>query len=145
MSIPSELTALGYFLFLTVIYFIPSLLGSTVSYFIKTKAAPKRKYRRKHKVSSIVGSITVSAVIPAVIVTIVDIFLASKAPDTGIFIGITVLLGAVGDDVTRFFLNLKNIIKIFKAVSGGVADLKELADILEKLEQEKDKEEDDKK
>lgn len=138
MEIPSELYTLGHFLMLTLIHFVPCLLGSAVSQFIKN-APPSSGRRKKHKLSSILAMTTVSAIFPTVIITIVHTLFKDKGPEE-VYLCIAVILGALGDDITRFFLSFKNTMILFKTVTKGMHDIKDITKLLEELEESREDE-----
>lgn len=138
MEIPSELFALCNFLFLTLIHFIPCLLGSAVSQFIKnTPPLNTSKRRSKRKTSTVVLTTFVSAIFPTILITIFHTMFEHEGPEE-VYLGIAVILGALGDDITRFFLSFKNTMVLLKTLSKGMHDIKDIASALEELDDYRD-------
>lgn len=140
MEIPSELITLAHFLMLILIHSIPCLLGSAVSQFIKNAPPSTGKRKKRRKTSAILASIVVSAVFPTIIITIVHMLLKEKSPPE-VHLCIAVLLGALGDDITRFFLSFKNTMILFKTVTQGMHDIKDITKLLEELEESREEDE----
>lgn len=134
MSIPSELLSLINFCFLTMVYLVPSLVGSTVSFFVKQKLPTGKGRKKTKKVSSIIGSIFLSSILPAVIMTMLDVYLGENLPDRRLLMGIQVLIGAVGEDVTHVFLNIKSTIALIKTISGGIDNLSSIEEMSNHLD-----------
>lgn len=140
MTTPTEISALGHFCMHMIEYIVPCLLGSAVSYYIKNKATSSRK---KHTpVQKIIGTVFAGAIIPSVIMLIIDHIFSSKGLNDDLLMALSVLLGAIGEDITRFLLNIRNILLLVKTLSKGVDEFKEIAEVIEKLEENDD---DDKK
>lgn len=140
MTTPTEISALAHFCIHMVEYIVPCLLGSAVSYYIKNKTTSGRK---KHApAQKIIGTVFAGAIIPCVIMLIIDHIFSSKGINDDLLMALAVLLGAIGEDITRFLLNIKNILLIVKTLSKGVDEFKEIAEVIEKLEEN---ENDDKK
>ena len=134
MEIPSEVITLGHFLMLTLIHFVPCLLGSAVSQFIKNAPPSTGKRKKKHKASVVFATTVVSAIFPTIIITIVHMLFEDKGPEE-VYLCIAVILGALGDDITRFFLSFKNTMILFKTVTQGMHDIKDITKLLEELEE----------
>ena len=143
MEIPSEVITLGHFLMLTLIHFVPCLLGSAVSQFIKNAPPSTGKRKKKHKVSVILATTVVSAIFPTIIITIIHTLFADKGPDE-VYLCIAVILGALGDDITRFFLSFKNTMILFKTVTKGMHEIKDITKLLEELEESREEDEEKK-
>ena len=143
MEIPSEIITLGHFLMLTLIHFVPCLLGSAVSQFIKNAPPSTGKRKRKHKIGSIIAMTIVSAIFPTIIITIVHTLFTDKGPEE-VYLCIAVILGALGDDITRFFLSFKNTMILFKTVTQGMHDIKDITKLLEELEESREDDEEKK-
>ena len=142
MAEPTEISALVHFCMHMIKYIVPCLLGSAVSYYIKNKTTSGRK---KHvPMLKIIGTILTGSIIPCVIMIGVDHIFASKGLNSDLLMALAVLLGAIGENITRFLLNIKNILTIIKTLSRGVDEFKEIAEAIEKLEESND-DEDDKK
>lgn len=142
MTMPTEIYALVHFCIQMIEYIIPCLLGSAVSYYIKSKATSGRK---KHPpVRKVIGTAFAGTIIPCVIMMVVDHIFANKGLNDDLLMALSVLLGAIGEDITRFFLNIKNILVLLKTISKGVDEFKDIAEVIEKLE-EHDEENKDKK
>lgn len=142
MTMPTEISALMHFCIHMTEYIIPCLLGSAVSYYIKSKTTSGRK---KHSsMRKVIGTAFAGAIIPCVIMMVIDLIFANKGLNDDLLMALSVLLGAIGEDITRFLLNIKNILIIIKTLSKGVDEFKDIAEAIEKLE-EQDEENKDKK
>ena len=145
MSIPSELLSLINFCFLTTVYLVPSLVGSTVSFFVKRNLSTGKGRKKSKKISSIIGSIFLSSILPAVIMTMLDVYLGDNLPDRRLLMGIQVLIGAVGEDVTHVFMNIKSTIALIKTISSGIDNLSNIEEMSNHLDNlSKNKKDEDK-
>lgn len=140
MIIPTEVSTLLHFFMHMLEYLIPCILGSTVSYFIKNKTTSGKKKRTSAQ--KVALTVFTGAIIPCVIVVIIDHIFSSKGLGGDLLMGLAVLIGAIGEDVTRFLLNIKNILILIKTLSKGVDEFKEIAEVIERMEENDD---DDKK
>ena len=140
MTVATEIQTLSDFVLSMLIYSLPCLLGATVSYFLNYKTTKRKK---KGTIVQIIGGILTSTVVPSVIITVSDTYIISKFEvDPEIFFAVAILLGAIGDDLTRLLLNMKNALVIIKALLKGTEDLKEISDAIEKAsDEDKDKNE----
>lgn len=139
MQIPTELVALVDFMTSTLTFFLPSLLGSAVSYYVRKK--PTTSGKKKHRARTAIKSIVIYAITPAVILSTLHLLVIREGPGLTALLCISVLTGAVGEDVTKFFLNIRNTLYVFKAISGSVGNLKKVAEALEAAEQAMEDEE----
>lgn len=113
-------------------YYVPTLIGATVSYCVKSaaKAGQARGRRKKNKASSFftaVGLILAYSITPAFLVTAICSLLSSNIGDSTIVYGIAFIGGAIGEDITIAFTSLKSINKITTKVSENVQSLKGVA------------------
>lgn len=142
MATPTEISALIHFCIHMIEYIVPCILGSAVSYYIKNKTAPGRKKRTP--VHKVIGTVFTGAIIPCIIMMVIDHIFANKGLNDDLLMALAVLLGAIGEDITRFLLNIKNILMIIKTLSKGVDEFKEIAEVIEKLDDEDDEKTDKK-
>lgn len=113
-------------------YYVPTLIGATVSYCVKNtvKSGQNRGRHKKNKAGGFftaVGKIFAYSITPAFLVTAICSLLSSNIGDSTIVYGIAFIGGAIGEDITIAFTSLKSINKITTKVSENVQSLKGVA------------------
>lgn len=113
-------------------YYIPTLIGATVSCCVKNtiRTNQNRGRQKKHRISrffSNIGKILAYSITPAFLVTAICSLLSSNIGDSTIVYGIAFIGGAIGEDITIAFTSLKSINKITTRVSENVQSLKGVA------------------
>lgn len=115
-------------------YYIPTLIGATVSYCAKHSKKDgqnrNRRNQKKHRIASFftaIGRILAYSVTPAFLVTAICSLLSSNIGDSTIVYGIAFLGGAIGEDITMAFTSLRSLNRITTRVSENVQSLKGVA------------------
>ena len=93
MAIPSEVNDLLNFLIILCVYFIPCLIGSAVSFYLKNRTILSGKKRRKSRLR--ISPLFIYAVIPAVIITFIKIYWGDKLANSSMLFAVAVVEGAL--------------------------------------------------
>lgn len=128
MAIPSEVNDLLNFLILLCVYFVPCLIGSSVSFYLKNKTILIGK--KKHKTHIRISPLFIFAVIPAVIITFIKIYWGDKLANPSMLFAASVVAGALGEDITNIFTNIKVIFEFLKKTSKTANELDPMIDKL---------------
>lgn len=132
MAIPAEVTDLMNFLIILCVYLIPCLIGSSVSFYLKNRAFFTGK--KKHKTHIRISPLFIYAVIPAVIITFINIYWGAKLPNHTMLFAVAVIAGALGEDITKIFTNIKVVFEFLKKTPKSSTDIDPLVNqIIEAL------------
>lgn len=121
MAIPTEVCDLLNFLIILCVYLIPCLIGSSVSFYLKNRAFFTGK--KKHKTSIRISPLFIYAVIPAVIITFINIYWGAKIPNHTMLFAVAVIAGALGEDITKIFTNIKVVFEFLKKTPNSSTDI----------------------
>lgn len=116
-------------------FYIPCLIGATVSMFIKrdntVKDAIKNKKRvPKFNLKKTVPLVLMSAILPAILMAVLYDAIQEKVSNGVVLMALAALFGAIGDDLRRI-LKLKGIIAIIKIITNGISEIGQIEDALE--------------
>ena len=115
-------------------FFIPCLLGSIISHFIKREKVVKQsmaEHKRVPKVNkkkAILG-IVISAILPTIVMSALYDVLQKRVNNGVVLMAVAALFGAIGDDL-RKILTLRGIVAIIKVITNGITTIGQLEDVI---------------
>lgn len=121
MAIPSEVNDLLNFLILLCVYIIPCLIGSSVSFYLKNRTILTGK--KRHRSHLRISPLFIYAIIPAVIITFINIYWGDKLANPSMLFDVAVVAGALGEDITNIFTNIKVILEFLKKAPEATKDI----------------------
>lgn len=121
MAIPSEVNDLLNFLIILCVYLIPCLIGSSVSFYLKNRAVFADKKKRKTRMR--IMSLFINAIIPAVIISFINIYWGEKLANSNMLFAVAVIAGALGEDITKIFTNIKTAFDFIKMASHSKSNI----------------------
>lgn len=121
-----------HFLMLFIFYFLPALIGSVISFYVKN-ILEKRKNKKKLETSQTVFTILMSAMAPAIILTSLDNILEAKIEDHNLLIGLGFLTGCIGSEILNTITSFKTLFNLFTVIGSHIDQLKNLADVMKQI------------
>lgn len=121
-----------HFLMLFIFYFLPALIGSVISFYVKN-ILEKRKNKKKLETSQAVFTILMSAMAPAIILTSLDNILEAKIEDHNLLIGLGFLTGCIGSEILNTITSFKTLFNLFTVIGSHIDQLKNLADVMKQI------------
>lgn len=124
-----------HFLMLFIFYFLPALIGSVISFYVKN-ILEKRKTKKKIETSQAVFSMLMSAMAPAILLTSLDNILEAKIEDHNLLIGLGFLTGCIGSEILNTITSFKTLFNLFTVIGSHIDQLKNLSDVLKQISDE---------
>lgn len=121
-----------HFLMLFIFYFLPALIGSVISFYVKN-ILEKRKNKKKLETSQAVFTILMSAMAPAILLTSLDNILEAKIEDHNLLIGLGFLTGCIGSEILNTITSFKTLFNLFTVIGSHIDQLKNLADVMKQI------------
>ena len=121
MAIPTEVCDLLNFLIILCVYLIPCLIGSSVSFYLKNRTILTGK--KRHRSHLRISPLFIYAIIPAVIITFINIYWGDKLANPSMLFAVAVVAGALGEDITNIFTNIKVILEFLKKAPHATKDI----------------------
>lgn len=120
-------------------FYVPCLLGSIISYFIKREKTIKKlenKHKKPPKINKkkTIATIVISAILPAIVMSALYDVLQQKVNNGVVLMAVAALFGAIGDDL-RKIVTFKGIIAIIKVITTGITTISQLEDAINDQEE----------
>ena len=120
------------FMITLVYYFIPAMVGSVLTTYIKH--LPKEDEVKDKKSAVRVGLLMFfSALVPSIILATFHEYLNNIIPLTSLKIGIAFIFGCVGDETLEIITSLNKMLAILKILSKYIEGLKHLTNTSEEI------------
>lgn len=115
-------------------FYVPCLLGSIISYFIKREKVVKKSTDNHKKPPKInkkktIATIVISAILPAIVMSALYDVLQQKVNNGVVLMAVAALFGAIGDDL-RKIVTFKGIIAIIKVITSGITTISQLEEAI---------------
>lgn len=115
-------------------FYVPCVIGSVISFFIKrektikTSISDNKQVPEIDKKKTVIG-ILLSAILPAIVITALYETLQEKIHNGAVLMAVAALFGAIGDDL-RKLVTFKGVIAVIKVITNGIASISQLEDAI---------------